>query len=107
MIPPYSSQSREAARLLGLRVRTERLRRRWSQQELAERVGVTPVTVQKVERGDLSVKLGTALEAAAILGIPLFDRDRARRRLETERARDQLALLPRVARRPRHVDDEF
>jgi transcriptional regulator with XRE-family HTH domain len=103
----YSLPTREAARLLGMRIRAARLQRRWSVQELAGRVGVTHATIHKVERGNLSVKLGTALEAAAILGIPLFDSDRSRRRLETERARDQLALLPQLARRPRNIDDAF
>jgi transcriptional regulator with XRE-family HTH domain len=103
----YSLQTREAARLLGARVRIARLERRWSLQELAERVGVTRLTIHKVEQGDLSVKLGTALEAAALLGVALFDEDRSRRSLEAERLSDRLALLPAVARRRSDVDDAF
>jgi transcriptional regulator with XRE-family HTH domain len=104
---PYSVQAREAARLLGARIRIARLERRWSAQELAERVGVARLTIHKVERGDLSVKLGTALEAAAILGVALFDEDRSRRALEVARLDDRLALLPAIARKPSEVDDAF
>jgi transcriptional regulator with XRE-family HTH domain len=93
--------------MLGQRVRIARLERRWSLQELAERVGVTHVTIHKVEQGDLTVKLGTALEAAAVLGVALFDPDRSRRLLEAGRLQDRLALLPTLARRPPDVDDAF
>ncbi len=68
----YSPVTVEAARLLGARVRLARHERRWTLQELADRVGVTHVTMRKVEQGDLTVRLGIALEAAAILGVPLF-----------------------------------
>lgn len=88
-------------------MRIARLERRWSIEELADRVGVSRVTMSKVEDGDLSVKLGTALEAAAVLGVALFDEDGARRRLEAARVVDTLALLPRTARKPREVDDDF
>lgn len=100
MVKPraYLPQTREAAQILGGRVRLARLERRWTVEELAERVGVSHVTMRKVERGDLSVGLGVALEAAAILQIPLFHQDPVRRRLESERVSDRLALLPKTAR---------
>lgn len=62
----------EAARLLGAQIRLARRERRWSQDELAERAGITTRTVYKIEHGDLSVRLGSAFEAAALLGVPLF-----------------------------------
>ncbi len=97
----------EAARLLGARVRLARRERRWTIQELAERVGVTHVTIRKVERGDLTVGLGVAFEAAAVLGVPLFHEDRSRRTLEAARVDDRLAVLPQLVRRPTEVDDDF
>ncbi len=84
-----------------------RRERRWTLQELADRVGVSYATMRKVERGDLTVALGVALEAAAVLGVPLFDEDRSRRRLEAARVDDRLALLPRRVRTPVEVDDDF
>lgn len=99
--------AREAARLLGQRVHEARLERRWSQASLAERLGVTLTTVRKVERGDPSVKLGTAFEAAALLGVALFSADPGRRAAEIDRVSGRLALLPASARRAVVIDDDF
>lgn len=96
----------EAAQLLGAHVRVARRERRWTLQELADRAGVTRVTMRKVERGDPTVGLGVAFEAAALLGVPLFDEDRSRRSLEAGRLDDRLAILPRLVRKPA-VDDDF
>ena len=103
----FSPVTVEAARLLGARVRLARRERRWTLQELAERVGVTHVTMRKVERGDLTVGLGVAFEAAAVLGVPLFHEDRSRRALEAGRVEDRLAVLPALVRKPMDVDDDF
>lgn len=83
-----------------------RRERRWTLAELAERVGVSVVTMRKVERGDPSVALGTAFEAAALVGVPLFHHDPARRSVEGEVVQSRLAVLPATVR-PRHVDDDF
>lgn len=103
----YSPVTVEAARLLGARVRLARRERRWTLKELADRVGVTHVTMHKVERGDLTVGLGVAFEAAAVLGVPLFHEERARRVLEANSVEDRLAVLPAVVRKPLKVDDDF
>lgn len=103
----YSPVTVEAARLLGARVRLARRERRWTLQELAERVGVTQVTMRKVESGDLTVGLGIAFEAAAVVGVALFDADPARRALEAGRVEDRLAVLPRLVRPAARVDDDF
>lgn len=96
----------EAAKLLGARVRLARKRRGLTVAQLAERVGVSRVTVQKIERGDPTVALGTAFEAATLLGVTLFHEDPARRRIESTRVDDMLALLPDTVRlAPR--DDDF
>ena len=104
----YSPYAVEAAQLLGAQVRLARRERRWSVQELADRAGITPFTLSKVERGDLTVGLGVAFEVAALVGVPLFHEDRSRLRIDTERARDRLALLPqRVRARKQGVKDDF
>ncbi len=103
----YSSATVEAAGLLGARVRLARRERRWTLQELADRVGVTHVTMRKVERGDLTVGLGVAFEAAAVVGVTLFHEERFRRSLEAGRVDDRLAVLPQLVRRPVEVDDDF
>jgi DNA-binding XRE family transcriptional regulator len=97
----------EAVKLLGAGVRLGRRERRWTVAELAERVGVSEATMLKVEHGDPGVRLGIAFEAAALVGVPLFDEDRARRALEAGRVEDRLAVLPQRIRRPAEVDDDF
>ena len=66
---------------------------------------MTRVTIAKVERGDLSSRLGTVLEAAALLGVSVLG-DVDARQAEAQ-MRDRLAVLPQTARRLRRVDDEF
>ena len=105
MAPPtLTPTTREAARILGLQVRAGRRARRWTLIELADRVGVSEVTLRKVERGDPTVALGTALEAATLVGVVLFHPDPAERDREAERQ----TLIGRARPpRPARVDDDF
>ena len=105
-IRTYSPATSEALRLLGAQVGVARRERRWTTQELADRVGITKVTLLKIEHGDPSVRLGDAFEAATIVGVPLFHPDPERRRLEASHLSDRLAALPQLVRRP-VIDDEF
>ncbi len=106
---PYSPYAADAARLLGAQIRLARRERRWSQDELAARVGITPRTVYKIEHGDLSVGLGAALESAALLGVPLFHAERSRLTADLDRTEARAALLarPRRARPDEGVKDDF
>ncbi|HMJ76704.1 MAG TPA: helix-turn-helix transcriptional regulator [Iamia sp.] len=98
--------ARQAAVLLGRHVRLGRKDRGWTVAELAERVGVTETTLRKVERGDPTVALGTALEAAALVGVPLFE-DEAHLERNRRQVDDRLALLPARVRRRTARDDDF
>lgn len=88
--------TQHAANLLGAQVRSARLDRGWTVADLAERAGVSSPTVLKVEHGDASVALGTALECAVLVGVPLFYDDE--RRLIAEAERGRAPLLRRRAR---------
>lgn len=103
----YSPRTVEAAELLGAEIRIGRLERRWTAHELAERVGVSVITLRKIERGDPSVGLGFAFEAATLTGVQLFQDERPRITAELRRAGDRLAVLPSRARKPLEVDDDF
>ena len=105
-IRSHSPVAAEAARLLGKNIRLARRQHLWTLQELADRVGVSKVTMMKVERGDLTVGLGIVFEAAAVTGVPLFTADRNHLRLEATRLDDRLALLPSAVRK-RQVDNDF
>ncbi len=103
----FLPQTREAASLLGAQVGIARRERRWTIQELADRVGADRATVAKVERGDPSVGIGVAFDTATILGITLFPGPAGPGRDELKRMEERLTLLPaRVRPRP-EVDDDF
>jgi transcriptional regulator with XRE-family HTH domain len=103
----YPPTVHEAAELLGAEITQARLARRWTVRELAERAGVSPATLQKVERGNPSVALGTAFDVATLVGVPLFYADSGRLADETARAR-RPTLLPRAVRHHRgELDNEF
>jgi transcriptional regulator with XRE-family HTH domain len=103
----YSSRTREAVALLGARIRVGRRERRWTLEDLAERVGIGVVTMRKIEQGDPNVRLGAAFEAANLTGVPLFHEDPSRLAVEAARTEDRLSVLPQSVRKPREVDDDF
>jgi transcriptional regulator with XRE-family HTH domain len=104
----YTPQARDAARVLGLQIAQARRERRWTAEELAARANISPVTLRKVERGDPTVALGTALEVATLVGIPLFGVDPSELARVATREQDRLALLPERVRVPQHPpDDDF
>lgn len=109
MAQTHSRPAIEAARVLGAQIAAGRRRRGWTAAELAERVGVSVPTLRKVEHGDVTVALGTVLEAAVLVGVPLFGTEPDRFGELAHRAATELALLPE---RVRHragpvVDDDF
>lgn len=62
---------RAQARLtaLGERLRLARLRRKVSQTEMAARVGVSRMTIIRLERGDPNVALGVLTRVLGVLGL--------------------------------------
>jgi transcriptional regulator with XRE-family HTH domain len=106
--PVLSPLAKEALRLLGASIKMQRLRRRWSIDELARRVGVSHPTIIKIERADPTVAIGTVLEAATLVGVTLFDADPTVRARHQERLATELKLLPRAGRMTtRDADDDF
>lgn len=97
-----------AAELLGAEIKQARIGRRWTARELAERAGITPATLSKVERGDPTVTLGTAFDVANLVGVPLFYEDKSRLAEAAARSRERAALIPqRVRSRREDADDDF
>lgn len=104
----YAPQTLDAARVLGLAVARARRERRWTINELAERAGISRVTVRAVEAGAPAVAVGTVFELATILGIDLFGAGPSDMPELLARGRDRLALLPARVRQPSTaVDDDF
>ncbi|MGM0782785.1 MAG: helix-turn-helix domain-containing protein [Pseudomonadota bacterium] len=86
-----------------------RLRKGWTRDELAERVGVGVVTMRQVAKGSPRVAIGTYFEAAVLVGVSLFNDDTDTLKREHAIQLERLALLPKRARRqPREpIDDDF
>jgi transcriptional regulator with XRE-family HTH domain len=94
----YSDTVRDAAQLLGAQVRQARIQRGWTVRDLAERAGISPPTLLKVEHGDPTVALGTAFDLAVLTGVPLFFDDRSRLATEAVRQQERTALLAQRVR---------
>ena len=104
----YSRYTREAVVLLGKQVRLGRKQRKWTEHELAERAGIARATLQKIEKGDVSVAIGLVFEVAALVGVRLFDQEASTLVSHIARTDDKLAVLPRSVRKPgKAVDDDF
>ena len=101
-----SHYSRDAAVLLGQLIRTARIERRLTTAELAERAGISRGLVQRIERGDPGCAIGRVFECAAIVGVRLFDLDRAALDGAVDAGRRTLTLMPKSVRAARDEDDD-
>ena len=104
----YSRYTRAAATLLARQIQLRRKQRKWTEQELADRAGISRATLQKIEKGELSVAIGLVFEVAALVGVALFDEAHNSLAANIARTDDKLVLLPSAVRKRRKpVDDEF
>ncbi len=107
----YSRYTMDAAVLLGKDIQLARKERQFTASDFADRVGISRITLQKIEKGDLKCELGIVLEAAALAGVKLFDVDphsNAPFTSKFESVNDKLALLPkRIRKSSKKVDDAF
>jgi len=104
----YSRYSRDAATLLSQLIRRARIERRITVEELAERAGMSRGLVHRIEKGDLGCAIGAVFEAAAVVGVRLFDADRSRIAREISANNATMILLPQAVRTSTGpVKDEF
>ncbi|MGI9322927.1 MAG: helix-turn-helix domain-containing protein [Pseudomonadales bacterium] len=103
----HSRYTRDALRLLGQQVQISRKQLGWSERELAERAGIDRGTVRKVEAGSPTVAVGTSLEVAHLVRVPLFVEDAADMSRSLSRMQEMLALLPKKIQPKRKIDDDF
>jgi transcriptional regulator with XRE-family HTH domain len=97
-LPTYPRDDR-LARDLGERIRVARLRRRLTVTEMAERMDVSRPTLNRLERGDLSVGLGVLMRALGVLGLEQ-DLDAVAANDELGRRLADAASTPRRRRGP-------
>jgi transcriptional regulator with XRE-family HTH domain len=106
--PRLSPPARTALQALAAQLKAARLEQRMAQAALAERLGVSRYTVIAFERGDAAVSIGTVLEAAAILGVPLMAESPRDLAVGQAHVQSLLRLLPARGRTtPVKVDDDF
>ncbi len=104
----YSKYAQEAALLLGKQIKLGRKQRKWSEMNLAERVGISRATLQKIERGEMTCAIGLVFEVATLVGINLFEQDKLPLSISIDQAKDKIALLPkRIQPKTKAVDDDF
>lgn len=105
----YSRYSREAVTMLGNLIRIHRIERKLSVQALAERVGISRDMMQRIEKGDPRCGIGLVMEAAAVVGVALFDTDHSNRLAMLGREQEyKLRLLPKAVHNARAViKDDF
>jgi DNA-binding XRE family transcriptional regulator len=104
----YSRYSREAVTLMGKMIRLYRMERKFTTQDLADRAGISRITLQKIEKGDMKCEIGLVFEVATLVGIRLFETDTMSLGSLEERVEDKIALLPKSIRKSkRPVKDDF
>lgn len=104
----YSRYSVEAVRLLGQSIRLARIDRKLTVSELAERAGLSRGLLQRIEKGDMGCAIGAAFEAAAIVGVRLFDADQSTMVATFKSNEKTLTLLPQTVRNSiKVVKDDF
>ena len=102
----YSKYSLEAVFLLAQQIKLGRKQRKWSEQNLADRAGISRITLRKIEQGEMSCAIGLVFEVAMLVGVNLFDQDVVSFARQIESAKDKVALLPKRIR-AQVVDDDF
>jgi len=104
----YSQYSKSAAQLLGKAIQLGRKERRFTAQELADRAGISRVTLSSIEKGDMRCEIGLVFEVATLVGIKLFDADEAGLTTDISHINDKIALLPKsIHPASRVVKDDF
>ena len=104
----YSKYTKEAVFLLGQQIKLGRKKRHWSEQNLADRAGLSRATLQKIEAGEMSPSIGLVFEVASLVGVTLFEQDNQNIATSIELTQSKIALLPkRIKTRTKAVDDDF
>lgn len=104
----YSKYAKEAALLLGQLIKLGRKKRKWSEQNLADRAGISRATLQKIEAGEMSPSIGLVFETAALVGVNLFEPENQRLATSIDLTQSKIALLPkRIRSKKKALDDDF
>lgn len=105
---PQSRYALDALALLGQLIRRARIERKIAVNGLAERAGLSRGLVRRIEGGDPGCAIGAVFEAAAIVGVRLFDADQAALTGAIRASAATLTLLPKAVRASKiEAKDDF
>ncbi|WP_337005770.1 MULTISPECIES: helix-turn-helix transcriptional regulator [unclassified Microbacterium] len=107
---PLRPHVQDALTIWGQLIRRGRGDRAWTAKELAARANVSEQTVLSAEAGHRGTSVGTMMDLADLVGVPLFGiDDRAELAIRRQRGEEMLALLPSRVRASKSgdVDDDF
>jgi DNA-binding XRE family transcriptional regulator len=103
-----SIATKTALSFLGQLIKIARQERGMSQEELAKRLNVSRQTVGALEKGDAQISIGTAFEAARMVGVPLLSEDKQVLNQWQAVLAGFTALLPkRVHSKKVEINDDF
>lgn len=89
-------RDQELLQTVGGRVAKARRDRGWTQETLAEAIGIEPVTLSRLETGDRALSLSTLSRITEILGVSLGDLLDQQRELPVANQPPDLAELSRL-----------
>ncbi len=107
-IRKHTRIGQEAVKFLGAQIKLERKRRKWTERNLAERAGISLVTLRKIENGEMSCAVGLVFDVAVLAGVELFGSDNTQVSRSIQHVHDKLALLPqRIRPKQKLIFDDF
>lgn len=107
---PLRPHVQDALTVWGQLIRQGRIGRSWTARDLAARANVSEQTVLSAEAGNRGTAVGTMMDLADLVGVPIFgDDNRSEIAIRRQRGEEMLSLLPSRVRRPRggSIDDDF
>ena len=103
----YSKTTQHVISSLGSLIKLARKERGMSLTELAERLNVKEDLVQDIENGVVTIPIGIVIEAAIIVGLPLFGGDREHVSNLSTMLAYMNKVLPKQIRKDIIVNDDF
>ena len=103
--PPAAIE--EILNRLGRNIRTARLRRKLSMEEVAERIGISRYVLADIEKGKPTTAIAAYLGALWVLGILRDMREVADPDRDEEGKILELARSPKTAPKRKTIDDDF
>jgi transcriptional regulator with XRE-family HTH domain len=105
---PLSKKTLLILQTLGKLIKSARLERNMSQENLAARLNVSRLTIINIEKGAANVSIGTVFEAATIVGIPLLGDDDQQLKENAKTISGISSILPkRGGRKRKELDNDF